>query len=799
MISLLSKLAVSRHAKVGVSKLRSWRPDVKVWRRMMDPLISVVRLTVGRMTKSHLVRCAWFARRCAQIAQHSGTRGLCLYLKASHVLLMQGLPGSKMRPGSREVGKVAVSVTRDGLPRLIPKWDRARIRSGDLSATRLWLTLFGLYRVLWFKSPLNLKAQLEKTIARPGVEIPSRLLSGFSGFLRKQFFREIERFTDEPCIGLDPKTLVPKPLPLTKTGPDSISEKIMTSRGDVVRNIYSTFHGRGVSAQAWISESWGNLLWNYLAVIGQVNMSRCFWSLMEEELDHLRSHPHTSSTLHAKSGRRGFQPGRLATKLEPAGKVRVFAMVDYWSQCALAPLHDRLFGVLREIPQDGTFDQHKPVKALLADPRTKGLTVYSFDLSAATDRCPVVLQELVLAIMFGSEFAEVWKQLLVLRPYQAPLKGYPLMWYEVGQPMGALSSWPMFTLTHHAIVQFAAFLTGYKGWYPSYALLGDDLVIAGDKVAVMYQRLCKLLGMEIGLAKSMISDKLSCEFAKVVYVSGQPCEAFPWKLWSVATTSVAAAIAAVQRSTSVGLNLTAAQVALAFGGAFKTVCRVGAKWENIPTRLRALLVILSHPSARTSLSRGNWLDWLWAKGPSLPEVFKAETMTRFTGWVNGLREEFVAPLTKRVDELTSDLIFGSDEENRRVQIPSPVERILDAEVNKKIVKFQESVEKADASLNHLQKLDINLLAYQASAIFNQVVGVIEKRVAEIPLFRWHLEITVDGAAAVKRPVSQIYSIWERWRARAFKSVAGASRPTVGRRPGSAPEPDTRLPSERMEA
>jgi hypothetical protein len=35
--------------------------------------------------------------------------------------------------------------------------------------------------------------------------------------------------------------------------------------------------------------------------------------------------------------------------------------------------------------------------------------------------------------------------------------------YEVGQPMGALSSWAMLALTHHFIVQFAARRCGYVG------------------------------------------------------------------------------------------------------------------------------------------------------------------------------------------------------------------------------------------------------------------------------------------------------------------------------------------------
>jgi len=40
-------------------------------------------------------------------------------------------------------------------------------------------------------------------------------------------------------------------------------------------------------------------------------------------------------------------------------KSRTIAIMDYWSQTALKPLHQYLFGILRRIPQDVTFDQSR--------------------------------------------------------------------------------------------------------------------------------------------------------------------------------------------------------------------------------------------------------------------------------------------------------------------------------------------------------------------------------------------------------------------------------------------------------
>lgn len=49
-------------------------------------------------------------------------------------------------------------------------------------------------------------------------------------------------------------------------------------------------------------------------------------------------------------------------KDEPAGKVRVFALVDVWTQSILKPLHDSIFSFLRRLPNDATFDQRASVR-----------------------------------------------------------------------------------------------------------------------------------------------------------------------------------------------------------------------------------------------------------------------------------------------------------------------------------------------------------------------------------------------------------------------------------------------------
>jgi len=133
--------------------------------------------------------------------------------------------------------------------------------------------------------------------------------------------------------------------------------------------------------------------------------------------------------------------GQLSIKEEAAGKVRVFALVDIWTQSVLKPVHQTLFSYLKSLPNDGTFDQHASVKRCFEKSEV-AQSSFGYDLSAATDRLPISLQVAVLSALFGTEIAAAWKELLVDRDYVLTDKKYGshTVRYSVGQPMGALSS-----------------------------------------------------------------------------------------------------------------------------------------------------------------------------------------------------------------------------------------------------------------------------------------------------------------------------------------------------------------------
>jgi hypothetical protein len=222
--------------------------------------------------------------------------------------------------------------------------------------------------------------------------------------------------------------------------------------------------------------------------------------------------------------------GRLAFLKEP-GKIRVVAMVSLITQTLLYPVHEWIFCRLRLLPTDGTFHQIRPVKALVRS-LGKDAWIASYDLSAATDRLPLAIQVELLKPLLGEKLVSLWAYLLTSQPYGLPRKavtyrnlGTDRVWYKVGQPMGALSSWASLALTHHAIVQMAAHRAYPKksGWFLSYAVLGDDVVLGDRFVAAEYLRIMGALGVEIGLSKSLVSCTTSLEFAKRTFIRGQDC------------------------------------------------------------------------------------------------------------------------------------------------------------------------------------------------------------------------------------------------------------------------------------
>jgi len=237
---------------------------------------------------------------------------------------------------------------------------------------------------------------------------------------------------------------------------------------------------------------------------------------------------------------------RLSRLEEAAGKIRVVAIVDFWTQMALKPLHRAIFAVLREIPQDGTFGQESCVAMLqrkvgagLIQAQEQGttFTAFSYDLSSATDRIPVDIYQFMLTRLFDGSFSVFWRALLTFRNWEDRWSTVNELGgredhredrqYAVGQPMGAYSSWAMLALAHHAIVQYCAHLEGFSGWFGEYGIVGDDVVILDDAVAQRYLAVVTGWGVSISMSKSLVSSTGAFEFCKRLVRNGEDLSGIP--------------------------------------------------------------------------------------------------------------------------------------------------------------------------------------------------------------------------------------------------------------------------------
>jgi hypothetical protein len=434
------------------------------------------------------------------------------------------------------------------------------------------------------------------------------------------------------------KELKPRPILISKSGPNSAKGpdegpgSSRTNSGSILTDILVWLRNPGLLAKAL-------KLWpegaNFLtAIIAQAE--GVFRDLRSMEEYGKTIHEENDSFLYLGSTPLpGFSYGRGLGKLgflpEPAGKIRVFAMVDSLTQMLLKPLHKAIFDILKRIPQDGTHDQLAPANLLAI----KGLKhFWSYDLSAATDRFPISLQQALLAFLLGPDVARQWRSILVDREYIVPKwisdkqrvpRGTPdTVRYGAGQPMGAYTSWAVFALTHHFLVQYAAYKTcGKLQWFELYALLGDDVVIAHNNVAKMYLHLLREIGVDVGLAKSLISRNGTFEFAKRTFRSSVDIS-------GISLDQLAASIkdVTVLESLLSHCNVRGSHEALRY--ALRVLGYGGKALTGIPvllrrrSRLQGLSILLSRPTCGWGENFTAWLTQveLGVSPPLATETFE---------------------------------------------------------------------------------------------------------------------------------------------------------------------------------
>jgi hypothetical protein len=223
--------------------------------------------------------------------------------------------------------------------------------------------------------------------------------------------------------------------------------------------------------------------------------------------------------------------GRIHTIQELGGKARCVAILDYYTQTLLEPLHKALGNICKKLPTDAVYKQEIAAEKVMEWTKV-GTPLWSYDLEQATDRMPVCLQEYILGILLGnSKIASLWREILVERDYY--ISDTEKIRYAVGQPMGAKSSFVVFNLTHHILIQVAAMRANHTGFFTNYVIIGDDVTIADSDVALQYKLIIESTGVTINLSKSVVhSEGLlpAGEMAKRLFISGMELSCIPVKL-----------------------------------------------------------------------------------------------------------------------------------------------------------------------------------------------------------------------------------------------------------------------------
>jgi hypothetical protein len=593
---------------------RNWQHALTGERSMIGYLNRLPILLLGSSGRSWILALIRFSRVALKTRSHEGTKGLAILLKTCHTMLIKAKAGRPIIGTQTALGR-RVGSTGRGLPRLIPMAHRKMILRGDSRVFIFWLSLFSIYRICDYLGKINIK-----TITKPGPKIN---LKPYASFVEVFFIRSHLDKSLFAIEGWAPK-LITKSGPGVVSAPNKGSKKIMP-----IINMYDTTAAMLVQGIQLVTNPRFVSLFLAFKELAEHTGQLSLVSTLERIVDQAKEIPGVYSLrVKARKGKsftKSFLPfylGRLGAKEEP-GKVRVFAMVDWWTQMLLRPIHMMLFGLLKNIAQDATFDQDRGVQMGIRLLKKNGVA-YSYDLSAATDRLPILIQKLLIEYLIPGA-SESWAKILVGREYQTPkahrclgMKIPEAVTYVVGQPMGALSSWAMLALTHHFIVQFAAWKEGWPKWFSDYLVLGDDIVIFNSKVAQRYLLIMKDLGVGINLVKSVVS-KDTFEFAKRIIHKDSNLSPASFKELDVASLSLEGALILFNKF---NVEWTAAAFVKYRGYGYKALSMLQHDFADLAMHLKNLLVFIRIPGLN-GLSCETWWDWLNLK--SLNQVRNPST------------------------------------------------------------------------------------------------------------------------------------------------------------------------------
>lgn len=525
--------------------------------------------------------CQSFFGRIDKIHFHRGKVGLGAYLKEAQRVLLHHLAG-------HPVEKTTIGLIK-GLPKVLPGVVRKGVLAGDVAALRVALTLFSFVRVIFHAGAVKFS-----TITDPATWTPSPSK-------QNRWLREIRlalKWLRVPAWVATAEAQKAGFHKSNRSGPNG--HATLAAHWDALAlresELWETF--KGMCILFCLPHLIAKV--DALALVSGSAIARSPW---------------LTSMLPSKMGKPLL--GKLAVKDEPCGKKRLFAISDYWTQTICKPLHEYLMRVLRKLPMDGTWDQGRAAERVRVWTAEKK-KLYCFDLSAATDRFPRLFTVLVLGCLIGVAAAEGWATLLTSRSYAHKGAAYR---YAAGQPMGTLSSWAAFALSHHVVVQIAAARAGYTDLFSDYVLLGDDIVIACPDVAEEYQEIMSILGVTINLSKSLVGVGLA-EFAKRHFWHGHEITGLSGSLIKLAGTRLSGLRVLVDVARLRGWAISAVTVVASIAALVPVKVQESRAW-------RFILVSVLGPGGPLSVSPALWGGLLTAASAHLLGTLQG-TISRFS-------------------------------------------------------------------------------------------------------------------------------------------------------------------------
>lgn len=217
-----------------------------------------------------------------------------------------------------------------------------------------------------------------------------------------------------------------------------------------------------------------------------------------------------------------LQAGTLTVIQEGGAKARWVANPLLAFQALGEPLKDKLWAYTKiAYPDVVCTDDQERGYATVSSWLERGLKVWSFDCSSFTDRFPLKLQMAVLHQLqdmgIASEADIESFKLVVQKPWRCNAIGQDVTW-SVGQPLGYGPSFHLATLTHAALVD--SFHGRKFNGEKMFRIVGDDIVIADERLARIYEQTMSGLGVDINRQKSLISNEYAEFLGKIITKEG---------------------------------------------------------------------------------------------------------------------------------------------------------------------------------------------------------------------------------------------------------------------------------------